>query len=162
MRPWIILIVLAIYISSACAYTERVSLQSSRDAAGIQQLQTLLDQYRYSKNYEVDVFDCADMTVACTIFLENLGYDVTIMASKAGNEYYTHCYPAVYVKNGWVAVETTDSIKSLGKIHRFGKSKYDYLYGASLDNVTELYKTDTGRRGIIINESNINEIIIKN
>lgn len=93
------------------------------------ELQNTLDTYTYGREYQVDVWDCSDMSINIAYFLqEELGYDTMVMY------YDNHAWVLVYAGDGWIAVETTaDCVNRLGIV--VTASEYYYGYYGEWDEV---------------------------
>ena len=86
------------------------------------ELSNTLNSYTYGREYEVDVWDCSDMSINVAGFLqERIGYDTIVMY------YDSHAWVLVSDGEGaWFAVETTaDCVNRLGSI----TYKKSYFYG---------------------------------
>jgi hypothetical protein len=114
-------------------------------------LEHYLDSRRFDREYEIDVFDCMDTTIACQEYLIDYGYDAKIMISKRPYPKSSHCYVVVNTSgNGWIAVETANTNymdRKMGIIVPLGLSSdnIDYGTGYLIKDRKELFEADDFR-----------------
>jgi hypothetical protein len=115
-------------------------LRPSGDLQGMVDVQTIMNAHKYTKPYELYVFDCVDTTIACGEVLTQHGYKVAYMIQWHNDTVIKgHVYPIVYLKNGWVAVDTTAFMdKVLGRISR----NAGLLQGQVVSTIEDLKRID--------------------
>jgi hypothetical protein len=159
------LLIIFITIGTGCAVNEiDIQLAGCNDPNIIMDLQKLLSSYHYTKQYGSD-FNCVEFTVACMQFLKSHKYDAYAMVhSWTGDRVGEgHCYPVVKVKNGWVAIDSSDSKSSgfaLGWIMNGRNKNFDYLKGIFINNTTELIAYDSGPAPVYTGD--LTRFIVKN
>jgi hypothetical protein len=142
----IVLCVFTLLSLASAVNTNYVTLKECNDPNKLMDLQTFLNSYRYTHEFDDD-FNCAEFTTACAQFLSKNGYEVYEMALKFDDDQSRgHCYPIVKFKDGWVAIETTrDPDNKLGYIAEPQDSaRYHYLTGIFLNSSDEMNDWDWG------------------
>ncbi len=71
------------------------------------ELQKTIDGYSYGRKYQVGVFDCSDMSIALARYLEEKGYDTSVI----GDDNNVHAWVYVWTdKNRAWAIEATANV----------------------------------------------------
>jgi hypothetical protein len=76
-------------------------------ASEIQDLQDLADSNHFKYQWQENVFECSDMSVANQAFLSSHGYEtkIAIVPYEADPD-YLHCITLVRLSAGWVGLDT--------------------------------------------------------
>ncbi len=115
-------------------------LKLSGDIQGLAKVQAILNEHHFKNEWEAYKFDCVDTSIATAEFLQQQGYNAKFMIKWSNDTAIRgHVYPVVYVKNGWVAVETTAKMdKTLGVVKRDS----NLLKGQVVPTIEELRRID--------------------
>jgi RNA polymerase subunit RPABC4/transcription elongation factor Spt4 len=92
------------------------------------ELQQIVDKYSYAHKYEVGVYDCSDMSVALAKYLEEKGYDTSVI----GDDNNVHAWVYIWTdKNKALAIETTTNVlgfEKMGGGEIIGDEAWDVMY----------------------------------
>ena len=78
-------------------------------ASEIQDLQNLVDGNHFKYQWQENVFECSDMSVANQAFLVSHGYEAKIaIVAYDGDPNYLHCITLVKLSAGWTGLDTRE------------------------------------------------------